>query len=69
MAENNNNQKKVEKKPGFLKGVRLEANKVTWYSKAATLKNTAWILATLVILGAVVGLVDLGLIKLLGLIG
>ena len=57
MADSKNNQKKVDKKPGFLKSVKLEASKVTWYSKAATLKNTAWILATLVIFGAVIGLV------------
>lgn len=58
---------KAEKKAGFLKGVKIEAKKVTWYPKSATLKNTIWVIIALVILAAVIGLVDLGFAKILGL--
>lgn len=67
MAEEKKGQKPVEKKPGFFKGVKTEAKKVTWYPKAATIKSTIWVLITLIIFAAVIGLVDLGFAKLLGL--
>ena len=60
-------EKKAEKKPGFLKGVKTEAKKVTWYSKKSTLVNTAWIIAALVVLGGIIGLIDVGFQELLGL--
>ena len=60
-------EKKVEKKPGFLKGVKTEAKKVTWYPKKATLINTVWILVALLVLGGIIGLIDVGFQELLGL--
>ncbi len=67
MAEEKKAQKPAEKKPGFLKSVKTEAKKVTWYPKKETLKNTAWVLAALVILGGIIGLIDVGFQELLGL--
>ena len=70
MADEKKTKKPVEKKakkPGFLKGVKTEAKKVTWYPKKATLVNTVWIIIALVILGGIIGLIDVGFQELLGL--
>lgn len=56
-------------KAGFFKGVKSEMKKITWYPKKATLVNTAWVGAALVLLAVVTGLVDAGLswgLKFLG---
>ena len=56
-------------KPSFFKGVKSEMRKVTWYPKKATLVNTAWVGAALILLAVVTGLVDTGLswgLKFLG---
>lgn len=70
MADKKNAAKEknqATKKPGFIKSVKTEAKKVTWYSKAATLKSTVALIIVLVIFAAVIGLVDLGFVSLLGL--
>ena len=56
-------------KPGFFKGVKSEMKKITWYPKKATLVNTAWVGAALILLAVVTGLVDAGLSKGLELLG
>lgn len=63
MAKDKNTQK--PEKVGFFKSVRTEAKRVTWYPKSATAKNTLWLIAILIVLGAVVSLVDVGFAKLI----
>lgn len=63
MAKDNNTQK--PEKVGFLKSVKNESKRVTWYPRSATAKNTLWLIAILIVLGAVVSLVDVGLAKLI----
>ncbi len=69
MAEENKKAKKstTEKKPGFLAGVKSEARKVTWYPVSTTIKNTIWVIIALVVFATVIGFVDWGFMKLLGL--
>jgi|GEM_PF-2709462 len=67
MAEEKKTKKTVEKKPSFIKGVKTESKKVTWYPKKTTLKNTIWVIVALAIFGAIIGLVDVGFQQLLGL--
>lgn len=67
MAEEKKMKKKGEKKPGFFKGVKTEAKKVTWYPKKTTLINTVWVIVALVVFGGIIGLVDVGFQQLLGL--
>ncbi len=66
MADKNN--QKPEKKTGFFKGVQVESKRVTWYPTATAWKNTAWLIAILTVLAAVIGLVDVGLMELIGLL-
>lgn len=66
MAEEKKTQK-PEKKPGFFKGVKTEAKKVTWYPKKTTLMNTIWVIIAMLILGGLIFLVDIGFQELLGL--
>ncbi|MBO7740539.1 MAG: preprotein translocase subunit SecE [Clostridia bacterium] len=63
MAKDKNTQK--PEKVGFFKSVKTESKRVTWYPRSATTKNTLWLIAILVVLGAVVSLVDVGLAKLI----
>lgn len=63
MAKDKNTQK--PEKVGFLKSVKTESKRVTWYPKSATAKNTLWLIAILVVLGAVVSLIDVGFAKLI----
>ena len=67
MAEEKKTKKVGEKKPGFFKGVKTEAKKVTWYPKKTTLINTVWVIAALLVFGGIIGLVDVGFQQLLGL--
>ena len=67
MAEEKKAKKTGEKKPGFFKGVKTEAKKVTWYPKKTTLVNTVWVIIALLVIGGVIGLVDVGFQELLGL--
>ncbi|MBQ7364377.1 MAG: preprotein translocase subunit SecE [Clostridia bacterium] len=67
MADEKKTQKPAEKKPSFIKGVKTEAKKVTWYPKKTTLKNTVWVIIALVIFGGIIGLIDVGFQALLGL--
>ena len=67
MAEEKKVKKTAEKKPSFFKGVKTEAKKVTWYPKKTTLINTVWVIAALLVFGAIIGLVDVGFQELLGL--
>ena len=63
MAKDKNTQK--PEKVGFLKSVKTEAKRVTWYPRSTTAKNTLWLIAILVVLGAVVSLIDVGFAKLI----
>ena len=65
---------KKDKKPRkglgtYLKEMKSELKKITWYSWHDTLHATIWVCIALVILGAILGVVDLafskGLIPLL----
>ena len=68
MADKKTNAKETKpKKPSFLKSVKTEAKKVTWYSKAATTKSTIGLIIILAVFAAIIGLVDLGFVSLLGL--
>lgn len=54
---------------GFFRGYNSEMKKIVWTSKKDVLRNTLLITITLVIVGLLVGLIDLGFTKLLLLIG
>ncbi len=70
-----NGKKPAAKKPGvfkriwaFFKGMRSELKKVTWPSFRQVVKNTAVVLAVVVLSGTFIGLVDLLFKKLMSLI-
>ncbi len=52
----------------FLKEVRIEFDKTTWSSKKETITMTAAVLALTLFFTAYLGLVDMGLSKLVGLL-
>jgi preprotein translocase subunit SecE len=52
----------------YLKEVRLELTKVVWPKKEAVIKLTLTIIIISVIVGAYVGVLDIGLTKLLELL-
>lgn len=54
---------------GFFRDYKSEMKKIVWSSKEDVFKNTVVVVVTLVIVGALVGLLDLGFTKLLLLIG
>ena len=54
---------------GFFRDYKSEMKKIVWSSKEDVLKNTVVVVVTLVIVGALVGLLDLGFSQLLLLIG
>ena len=64
------------RKPGFwskikkfFKDNKSELKKVVWYGKKQTIKSTGLVIASLVIVSAVVSLLDLGLSRLIMWIG
>ena len=61
-----------DRKPGlwtklknFFKNNKSEMGKISWYSKKQTMKSTGIVIVVLVAVSALIGLVDLGLSKLL----
>ena len=64
------------RKPGLWSGIKKffkdnksELKKVVWYGKKQTIKSTGLVIASLVIVSAVVSLLDLGLSRLIMWIG
>ena len=65
-----------DRKPGlgskiasFFKNNKSEMKKISWYGKAQTAKSTGVVLVVLVVASVAIGLIDLGLSKLLMWIG
>ena len=65
----------TKKKPNLFKRIiayfrdlKSEIKKVVWPTKQATLRNTIVVLATIVVLGLFIVLLDLGFTSLLGLL-
>ncbi len=65
-----------DRKPGlgskiknFFKNNKSEMKKISWYGKAQTAKSTGVVIAVLLAASVVIGLIDLGLSKLLMWIG
>ena len=54
---------------GFFKNNKSEMKKISWYGKAQTAKSTGVVLVVLIIASVAIGLIDLGLSKLLMWIG
>ncbi len=54
---------------GFFRDYKSEMKKIVWSSKEDVLKNTVVVVVSLVVVGAIVGLLDLGFSQLLLLIG
>ena len=52
----------------FLRDVRSEVKKVTWPTRKETLASTSVVIVAVFIIAIYLGLVDLGLSKLVGLI-
>ena len=51
---------KSHKVSNYLKELKSELKKITWYSRKDTLNATLWVCVALLILGAILGLVDYG---------
>lgn len=51
---------KSHKVSNYLKELKSELKKITWYSRKDTLNATLWVCVALIILGAILGLVDYG---------
>jgi len=49
---------KSHKVVNYLKELKSELKKITWYSRKDTLQATLWVCVALVIFGAILGLVD-----------
>jgi preprotein translocase subunit SecE len=65
-----------DRKPGlgskiasFFKNNKSEMKKISWYGKAQTAKSTGVVLVVLIVASVAIGLIDLGLSKLLMWIG
>ena len=65
-----------DRKPGlgskiknFFKNNKSEMQKISWYGKAQTAKSTGVVIVVLLIASVAIGLIDLGLSKLLMWIG
>ena len=65
-----------ERKPGlgskiknFFKSNKSEIKKISWYGKKQTLKSTGVVIVVLAVASAAIGIMDLGLNKLLMWIG
>ncbi len=65
-----------DRKPGlgskiknFFKNNKSEMKKISWYGKAQTAKSTGVVIVVLLIASVAIGLIDLGLSKLLMWIG
>jgi preprotein translocase subunit SecE len=65
-----------DRKPGlgskiasFFKNNKSEMEKISWYGKAQTAKSTGVVLVVLIVASVAIGLIDLGLSKLLMWIG
>ena len=54
---------------GFFKNNKSEMKKISWYGKTQTAKSTGVVLVVLIIASVAIGLIDLGLSKLLMWIG
>ncbi len=48
----------------FFKGLKSECKKVVWYGKKATLKSSALVIVSLVVVAAIVAVIDIGLVAL-----
>ncbi|HLC17716.1 MAG TPA: preprotein translocase subunit SecE [Thermodesulfobacteriota bacterium] len=59
---------KIDKGKQFLAEARQELKKVTWPTKQQTMTSTWVVMAVTVLLAIFLGLVDLGLSKVIGLI-
>lgn len=62
------NKKKRKSPARFFKDIISELKKVTWPSGKELLKYTGAVLAFIIVLAIIVGLMDLGLNSLLGLV-
>ena len=65
-----------DRKPGlgskivnFFKNNKSEMKKISWYGKAQTMKSTGVVIVVLLVASVAIGLIDLGLSKLLMWIG
>ena len=68
MAEKENKNKPVEKKPGFFKRIgkwfkdlKGEFKNITWASRRSTFKNFGIVLSIVIASAVVIGIVDIGL--------
>ena len=52
----------------FLREVRVELSKVTWPSRKDTIASTSIVLVIVILIGAFLGIVDLGLSKIMRLV-
>ncbi|MDD2269785.1 MAG: preprotein translocase subunit SecE [Eubacteriales bacterium] len=53
----------------FFKDYKSELNKIVWPTKEETLKKSSVVAVSLIISGAVIGLIDFGFIQLILLLG
>lgn len=53
----------------FFKELKGEMKKITWYSAHDTIQNSTWVVVALIILTIVIGGVNFGFGKLIGLLG
>jgi preprotein translocase subunit SecE len=58
----------VETVRQFLREVRVELSKVTWPTRKDTIASTSVVLVIVILIGAFLGIVDLGLSKLMRLL-
>ena len=70
MAQNENTQVNQEKSGiiGFLSGVKSELKKVVWPTPKNVFKNVGVVLATIILLGLFIFLLDTVFMNLLGLV-
>lgn len=60
-------KQKEHKVRNFFRDLKAEMKKITWYSKAETLKSSALVIVIVVVVAAVLGLVDWGFSSLIAL--
>ena len=62
-------KEKSHKVSNYLRELKSELKKITWYSRKDTLTATLWVCVALIILGAILGLVDYGFGQGIALLG
>lgn len=58
----------IEKARQFFREVRIELKKVTWPSRKETIASTSVILALVFLIAVFLGIIDIGLVKVLNLL-